>query len=94
MTPNFQVIANQKDITDLLRDRLLSIRTTDKVGLEADECEIHVDDRDGAVAFPSKGATLEISLGYEGEPLSFIGKYKVDVTLDGSQLQTREFEVK
>ena len=78
MTPNFQVIANQKDITDLLRDRLLSIRTTDKVGLEADECEIHVDDRDGAVAFPSKGATLEISLGYEGEPLSFIGKYKVD----------------
>ena len=78
MTPNFQVIANQKDITDLLKDRLLSIRTTDKAGLEADECEIHVDDRDGAVAFPSKGATLEISLGYEGEPLSFIGKFRVD----------------
>jgi len=78
MKPDFQVIADQKDITALLRDRLLSIRTTDKPGLEADECEIHIDDRDGAVAFPRKGATLEISLGYEGEPLTFVGKFKVD----------------
>lgn len=78
MKPAFQVIADQKDITDLLRDRLLSIRTTDKPGLEADECEIHIDDRDGAVAFPRKGATLEISLGYEGEALTFVGKFKVD----------------
>lgn len=78
MTPNFKIIADQKDITALLRDRLLSIRTTDKPGLESDECEIHVDDRGGAVAFPRKGATLEVSLGYEGEPLTFIGKYRVD----------------
>lgn len=78
MTPEFQVIADQKDITELLRDRLLSIRTTDKPGLESDECQIHIDDRDGAVAFPRKGATLEISLGYEGKGLAFIGRFKVD----------------
>lgn len=78
MKPDFQVVADKKDITALLRDRLLSIRTTDKPGLEADECEIHIDDRDGKVAFPKKGATLEISLGYIGEKLTFIGRYKVD----------------
>lgn len=78
MKPDFRVIADQQDITDLLRDRLLSIRTTDKPGMEADDCEIHIDDRDGAVAFPRKGATLEVSLGYEGEPLNFLGKYRVD----------------
>lgn len=78
MTPDFQVLAGQKDITELLRDRLLSIRTTDKPGLESDECEIHIDDRDGLVAFPKKGATLEVSLGYEGEKLKFIGRYQVD----------------
>lgn len=79
MKPDFKVIADNQDITDLLRDRLLSLRTTDKPGLESDDCEIVIDDRDGAVAFPKKGATLEISLGYEGdEQLSFIGRYKVD----------------
>lgn len=79
MKPDFKVIADNQDITGLLRDRLLSIRTTDKPGLEADDCEIVIDDRDGAVAFPKKGATLEISLGYEGdEELTFIGRYKVD----------------
>jgi phage protein D len=78
LKPDFKVTANDRDITDLLRDRLLSLRTTDKTGIESDDCEIVIDDRDGAVAFPEKGATLEISLGYEGEALSFIGRYKVD----------------
>lgn len=78
MKPDFRVVADSKDITDLLRDRLLSIRTTDKAGVDSDECEIHIDDRDGAVAFPKRGAVLAISLGYEGQPLTFVGRYKVD----------------
>lgn len=73
------MIVDNQDITDLLRDRLLSLRTTDKTGLESDDCEIVLDDRDGAVPFPKKGVTLEISLGYEGDKqLSFVGRYKVD----------------
>ncbi|MCK6435957.1 phage late control D family protein [Rivihabitans pingtungensis] len=78
MTPDFRVLADSQDITKLLCDRLLSIRCTDKPGLESDECEIRIDDRDGQVALPRKGATLEVSLGYIGEPLIFIGKFKVD----------------
>ncbi|ARK48058.1 hypothetical protein BOC35_17055 [Burkholderia pseudomallei] len=43
----FQIIANGADITRTIQDRVLRIRTTDKPGLEADECEIEFDDRDG-----------------------------------------------
>lgn len=78
MKPDFRIIANDKDITDLIRDRLGLIRITDKPGLESDDCEITIDDRDGAVAFPTKGASLEVSLGYVGESLTFLGKYRVD----------------
>ncbi|GHT92797.1 phage late control protein [Betaproteobacteria bacterium] len=88
MKPTFQLLADSQDITDLLRDRLISLRITDKPGIESDECEITVDDRDGAVAFPRKGATLEISLGYEGQKLIFVGKYKVDeITVSGPPQQ-------
>lgn len=78
MKPRFQLLADQQDITALLGDRLLSIRVTDKAGLASDECEIRLDDRDDRVALPKRGATLDLSLGYEGQALSFVGKYKVD----------------
>jgi phage protein D len=78
MKPAFRILANEEDITDLIADRLISLRTTDKPGLESDECELTIDDRDNAVSFPKKGATLEVSLGYEGEELTLIGKYTID----------------
>ncbi len=74
----FQVIANAQDITDLLKDRLLSLELTDRAGLQSDECEIRLDDRDDRIAFPKKGAVLRISLGWEGQGLSFMGAYTVD----------------
>ncbi|MET5115433.1 late control protein, partial [Burkholderia pseudomallei] len=48
----FQLIANGADITRTIQDRVLRIRTSDKPGLEADECEIELDDRDGVIRFP------------------------------------------
>jgi phage protein D len=74
----FQIIANGDDITRVIEDRVLCIRTVDKPGLEADECEIELDDRDGRIQFPPKGATLKISLGWSGKGLSFLGEYAVD----------------
>ncbi|ODP33059.1 phage late control D family protein [Pandoraea sp. ISTKB] len=80
----FQVVANGKDITSTIEDRVLKIHTTDKPGLEADECEVELDDRDGAIQFPPKGATLRISLGWEGKGLSLIGEYAIDeITVRG-----------
>ena len=74
----FQIIANAQDITDLLKDRLISLQLTDRAGLQSDECEIRLDDRDDRIAFPRKGAQLRISLGWEGRGLSFMGAYTVD----------------
>lgn len=47
----FQVIANAQDITDLLKDRLISLQLTDRAGLQSDECEIRLDDRGDRIAF-------------------------------------------
>ncbi|MEJ0003474.1 MAG: contractile injection system protein, VgrG/Pvc8 family [Pararobbsia sp.] len=77
----FQIVANGDDITKVIRDRVLRIRTVDKPGLDADECEIELDDRDGKIAFPPKGATLRISLGWEGQGLAFLGEYAIDEIL-------------
>ena len=53
MTPTFRIVADGADITSLINDRLLLLRTTDKPGMESDDFELSVDDRDRAVSFSS-----------------------------------------
>jgi phage protein D len=78
MKPMFRVVADGKDITALINDRLLLLRTTDKPGMDSDEFELRIDDRDGEVALPSRGADIELYLGYEGQRLTRIGLYTID----------------
>ncbi len=66
MKPEFRIVADGKNITALINDRLLTLRTSDKPGMESDEFEVRIDDRDGAVALPSRGANIEIFMGYAG----------------------------
>lgn len=84
MQPQFRIAADGRDITLLINDRLLSLRTTDKPGMASDEFELRIDARDGAVALPARGAVLEVHLGYAGQTLSLLGRYTVDeVELSG-----------
>lgn len=46
--------------------------------MESDEFELRIDDRDGAVALPNRGAGIEVYLGYVGVALAKIGRYTVD----------------
>ncbi|WP_017517021.1 phage late control D family protein [Pseudomonas nitroreducens] len=78
MKPEFQIVADGSDITALINDRLLLLRTVDKVGMESDEFELRIDDRDGAVTLPRKGARLEVLLGYQGQALARLGAFTVD----------------
>ena len=78
MTPMYKIVANGSDITALISDRMLLIRTIDKPGNSSDDFELRIDDRDGAVTLPKRGAKMEVYLGYAGEKLSLIGKYTVD----------------
>jgi phage protein D len=78
MTPLFRIVANGSDITRLINDRLLLLRTLDKPGMESDEFELRIDDRDGAVSLPERGASIEVYLGYAETSLVRLGRYTVD----------------
>jgi phage protein D len=84
MQPTFRLVADGKDITALINDRLLMLRTSDKPGMESDEFELRIDDRDQAVGLPSRGGLVEVYLGYAGQALTRMGRYTVDeVELSG-----------
>ncbi|BBH44776.1 phage late control D family protein [Pseudomonas sp. KU43P] len=84
MKPLFRIQADGRDITGLINDRLLLLRTTDKPGMESDDFELRIDARDGTVALPARGALIEVHLGYAGQPLTRLGRYTVDeVELSG-----------
>ena len=78
MTPDFRILADSKDITERIRDRLLSLRVTDEAGIKSDTVELTLDDRDGLVLWPVHGAELEVSLGYKQTELTRLGLYIVD----------------
>lgn len=78
MKPTFRIVADGKDITALINDRLLSLRTSDKPGMDSDDFELRIDDRDQAVALPTRGAGIEVYLGYTGQALTRQGRYTVD----------------
>lgn len=84
MQPVFRIVADGKDITALINDRLLQLRTSDKPGMESDDFDLKIDDRDSALALPARGAEVEIYLGYAGQELTRLGRYVVDqVDLSG-----------
>jgi phage protein D len=53
------------DITGKVRPRLISLALTDKRGGEADQLDLVLDDSDGKLELPSKGATIRVSLGWK-----------------------------
>lgn len=84
MTPEFKILADSKDITRKIADRLLSLSVTDESGQNSDVVEIKLDNRDGAIAMPHSGAELEVYLGYEEIGLTRMGVFIAgDITLSG-----------
>lgn len=85
MRPVFRIVIDgRQDVTDRVRDRLLSLRVTDETGLRSDAVELRLDDRGSALALPRRGAEMEVSLGWEGRRERVEGAYVVDeVELSG-----------
>lgn len=78
MTPQFQITANDVDLTSKIASRLIRLRITDEVGVTSDQLQIDLDDRDAAIVMPPFGATIECSLGYKESGLSAMGRWIVD----------------
>lgn len=66
--PTRQILANGADITAAIQSRFMSLTVTDDTGLTSDTLEIVLDDSDASAPIqkPSKGAELEVFLGYDG----------------------------
>lgn len=75
--PAFNIKLNDKTLT-LLDERLISLTHTDNRGFEADTLELTLDDADGALELPPRGAALSLALGWDQDPLIFKGIYTVD----------------
>lgn len=74
---DYKVLANRRDITGLLRDRLIKLSVHDAAGQDSDTVSIELDNRDNAISFPKTGASLDIYMG-EVDALVFKGTYQID----------------
>lgn len=61
LTPNFKIIVNDKDMTEVIRANLISITYDDKEGEESDEVSISIH---GIYNAPKFGDKIELYLGY------------------------------
>lgn len=78
LTPDFMLKVNSKDVTTNIRDRLISLTLTDNRGFEADQLDIELDDADGQVAMPVRGAVVTLFFGWVGQALIGKGSFTVD----------------
>lgn len=68
MRPQFRLVANSKDITAAIADRLVTLSYADEAGVDSDLLEIKLtDDPLAPIALPPRGAELELFLGYDGQ---------------------------
>ena len=78
--PKFSILYNNNDITTDIKPFIMALNYIDVVESESDTIEITVDDTDGNwrfIWFPEKGATLDVSIGYD-ETLIPCGVFTID----------------
>jgi phage protein D len=77
-TPDFAITLDGKELTTRLAPRLVSLTITECRNDEADTLDIVLDDSDGKLALPKRGAVLAASIGWTGQPLVNKGTFTVD----------------
>ena len=84
----YKIVADGKNITEMVADRLLQASITDQAGVKSDRLTLVIDDRDERLEIPKTGAKIEVSLGYVGRALVRMGSYTVsDVEVEGPARQ-------
>ena len=66
------------DIKQNFSDWLIGLTMADNRGFEADQLDIELNDSDGLVELPPRGASLTLWLGWEGSALLNKGSFTVD----------------
>lgn len=78
VAPAYMLTLDGADITQNFRERLIGLTMTDNRGFEADQLDIALDDTDGLVELPPRGASLTLWLGWQGSALVNKGSFTVD----------------
>lgn len=76
--PDYKIVVDGTDITASLDGRLISLTITDNRGFEADSLDLALDDTDGKLALPPRGATIRVAIGWKDSPLVDKGTFTVD----------------
>lgn len=82
MQPSFKMQIGDRDVTAVIRERLISLSRTDNAGHQSDSLTIRLSD-DGQIAWPSKEQDILIWTGYS-DPLTgednlvYQGVYRLD----------------
>lgn len=76
--PAYQLTVDGRDITHLADQRLISLTLTDCRGFEADTLDLVLDDTDGALQIPPKGATIRVAIGWHDTGTTDKGSFTVD----------------
>lgn len=63
-----------KDISRKFDGRLISMTLQDNRGFDADELDISLDDHDGALEIPNRGAKLKVAIGWAGATNGLVEK--------------------
>lgn len=77
-TPAWRLTINDRDVTASLSNRIISLSLVDYRGFEADTLNLSIDDTDGQMPLPTRGAKLTLALGWHGTPLIDKGSYVID----------------
>ncbi|KLV74651.1 phage late control D family protein [Citrobacter sp. MGH110] len=78
VAPAYMLTLDGADITQNFSDRLIGLTMTDNRGFEADQLDIALDDTDGLVELPPRGASLTLWLGWQVSALVNKGSFTVD----------------
>lgn len=77
-SPIFSLTVDGEDITNKVADRLSYLTLTDNRGFDADQLDIVLDDSDGKLALPHRGAVIRLALGWKESGLGDKGSFTVD----------------
>lgn len=76
--PDYAITVDGVDKSGGIKKRLMSLTLTDNRGFEADQLDIELDDSDGQLVLPRRGAKIAVALGWQGSALIDKGVFTVD----------------
>lgn len=76
--PAFRITLDEQDLTGRIKPRLVSLTLTECRGDEADQLDLVLDDTDGQLAIPPRGARITLQIGWSDTGLIDKGDFTVD----------------